>query len=143
MILRQRHFNFHDNTNRRPASADFCDKMPLGSAGIPGQAPKQPVKPAFRFLRLSADQLDGLVRRNDGDALILPAQAEQMLVAGDDQTRLSGQGASEHMIVVGIVLDHARHHLWRGHGVHAPQFPDDALRRHASLHQAGGELFAR
>ncbi len=37
-----------------------------------------------------------------------------MLVAGDDQIRPAGDGAGEHMIGAGIILDDARYLLGRG-----------------------------
>ena len=87
--------------------------------------------------------LDGLCGGNDGDALVLTAQAMQMFVAGDDQIDPSGQGARENVVVVGIVLDHARHFLGRGHVGQASQLHDDALRRQAGLRQTRCELLAR
>ena len=66
-----------------------------------------------------------------------------MFVAGDNQIGPSGQGAGEHVVVVGIVLDHARHFLGRGHVGQAPLLRDDALRRQAGLRQARRELLTR
>ena len=57
----------------------------------------------------------------------MTAQAVQMPIAGDDQIRLTGQGAGNDMIVIGIVLNHARHRQRRNHKSQAPQIRDRAL----------------
>lgn len=36
-----------------------------------------------------------------------------MLVAGNDQVGVGGQGASQHLIIVGILFDHPWHLGWR------------------------------
>ena len=74
----------------------------------------------FRLWPLpAADQPDGLIWRNDGHALVLSSQGKQMFVPGDDQLGLASEGASEHMIIIGIVFNHAghlggRHHRHQG-----------------------------
>lgn len=52
-----------------------------------------------------------------------------MPVAGDDQIGLGGKRAGEHMIVVGIVGDDARHLDRHHHHRQAPNLADDAQRR--------------
>ena len=58
---------------------------------------------------LSPNQLDGLSRREDRDALVLSAQIEQMLIPGNDQLGASRQGTGKHVIIVGIIGHYARH----------------------------------
>ena len=50
-----------------------------------------------------------------------------MLITGDDQIHLTRQGAGNHMIIVGIVFDHARHRQRRNQQSQAPQLGDRAL----------------
>ena len=52
---------------------------------------------------------------NDGDALILPTQAEQVLVAGDDKVSTGGQCAGDDGIVIRIVGDDATDALGPDH----------------------------
>lgn len=68
---------------------------------------------------LQVDHTDGLSWRNDGNTFVLSSQGKQMPVSGDDPLGLAGEGASEHMIIIGIVFDHAghlggRHHRHQG-----------------------------
>ena len=51
-----------------------------------------------------------------------------MPVAGDNHAYLSGEGASEHMIVICILRNDAWHCYRRNHVGQAPQFSDSALR---------------
>ena len=120
-ISGQRRIDFHGSPNRLAlhylrvvTSADACYNLPSGSAGFPEQTPKQLIEPLFAFLRLSADQFDGLGRRNDSNAFVLPAQAEQVLVAGDDQLGIDRQGTGEHLVIVGVI----GHHAWHGGRLH-------------------------
>lgn len=99
--------------------------------------------PQIAALRLSGDALHRLNRCDDRDALIVPTEAEQMLVPGDDEIGLGRDGTGEHMIVVGIVGDHARHVGRRGHGSEAPDLAHDAKGRQPRRRQALGELLAR
>ncbi len=87
----------------------------------PELPPLSPELPALlqKLWPLYVDYPDGLSWRNDGNALILPSQGKQMPVSGDDQLGFASEGASEHMIIIGIVFDDAghlggRHHRHQG-----------------------------
>jgi len=66
-----------------------------------------------------------------------------MLIPGDDQIGVAGECAGQHMIIIGIALNHGRHRLGRGHVRQAAQIGDDALRRQTGLREARRELPAR
>lgn len=73
---------------------------------------------ALGFTLSATDQFGGLGRRNDRYVLVPATQAEQMLVAGDDQFGICLQGAGEYLIVVSVI----RHHTWHSDQPHPRPF---------------------
>ena len=74
---------------------------------------------------LCLDEFQRLGGADDTNALVLPAKAEQVFVARDNQVRLCCHGACNDMIIVWVVFDYARHIVWRDYVRHASQFTDD------------------
>jgi len=84
-----------------------------------------------RMLRATAsyafDVLHRLRGRKNRDASVVAAQAVQITVAGDDEIGLPGESTGEHLVIVGILRDDARHILWSGHIGHTAKLYDDTL----------------
>lgn len=70
--------------------------------------------------------LDGLRGVDNEDALVPTAQAAKMLVTGYDQIGTPRERTGEHVVIVGVVLDDARHFHRRGHKGEAPHPAVDA-----------------
>ncbi len=90
----------------------------------------------------STNALHRLRSGYDRNALIVATEADQMPIARNNHIHLPGQRTGEHMIIVGIVLNHARHCQWRNHVGQTPQFRNDALRRRVCGTQALSEFVA-
>lgn len=75
----------------------------------------------------AADLLDRLGRRDDADALVRSAQIEQVPVAGDDQIGPGGEGASEYMVICGVI-GYDRRHFGRRHQHHQRPIADGQRR---------------
>lgn len=93
------------------------------------------MRTAGEQLRLRVDPAQGLGGREDGDVLV-DFEAEQMLIAGDDQIGPSGDRAGEHVVIVGIARDSLRE-LASGNELRQASVVEHDLRRR----EAGGRHF--
>ncbi len=86
------------------------------------------------------EQLNSLRGRNDRDVLVLSAQVEQMLVAGDDQLGIGGAGASEHLIIVRVI----EYDTWHDGRLHddgdIQKTSEQIIQRHAAAPDGTGKL---
>lgn len=65
--------------------------------------------PSIRRYLAAADELQRGSGLDNADALIAAERQQVFAIPGDDEIGLGGQGASKHVIVVGIIGDDARH----------------------------------
>lgn len=76
---------------------------------LKGRAIHEITKPTRkRNQSLTVDAPQSFGRRDDADAFMTAERQQMLVISRDDEVGLCGHGGGDDLIVIGIVLDHAR-----------------------------------